>query len=273
MSRSLGQPVSIDELLKKKRAQANDEAKPVFLSKAERERQKAELAAAATSNQQNASTSSKSKSNGYAPAASHNRGPPPSGPRSMRPPEPDMPPPPLPPPAFKRAASELDAPSNLIGQGHANAPVIDENLIKSRYLGAHVDKKRKIRKMSDKKFVFDWDKGDDTGALVETSDSFQQGPSKGFTRPPPRAPIDESVVPARHSEVDNVDRDDVPLAGPAVGSNGGRKQRGALDERHWSEKDLKEMKERDWRIFREDFSIAARGQSHQLIACFAHAAS
>lgn len=28
---------------------------------------------------------------------------------------------------------------------------------------------------------------------------------------------------------------------------------------HWSEKKLEEMKERDWRIFREDFSISARG--------------
>ena len=32
-----------------------------------------------------------------------------------------------------------------------------------------------------------------------------------------------------------------------------------IDERHWTEKSLDEMKERDWRIFREDFSIAARG--------------
>lgn len=28
---------------------------------------------------------------------------------------------------------------------------------------------------------------------------------------------------------------------------------------HWSEKKLEDMKERDWRIFREDFSISARG--------------
>ncbi|KAG5220954.1 mRNA splicing protein [Salix suchowensis] len=32
-----------------------------------------------------------------------------------------------------------------------------------------------------------------------------------------------------------------------------------FDERHWTEKPLEEMKERDWRIFREDFSISARG--------------
>ena len=29
---------------------------------------------------------------------------------------------------------------------------------------------------------------------------------------------------------------------------------------HWSEKKLEDMKERDWRIFREDFSISARGK-------------
>jgi len=29
---------------------------------------------------------------------------------------------------------------------------------------------------------------------------------------------------------------------------------------HWSEKKLEDMKERDWRIFREDFSISARGE-------------
>jgi ATP-dependent RNA helicase DDX23/PRP28 len=38
-----------------------------------------------------------------------------------------------------------------------------------------------------------------------------------------------------------------------------RAAKGAADERHWTDKKLDEMRERDWRIFREDFSIAARG--------------
>ena len=38
-----------------------------------------------------------------------------------------------------------------------------------------------------------------------------------------------------------------------------RAQKNGLDERHWTEKPLDQMKERDWRIFREDFSITARG--------------
>jgi ATP-dependent RNA helicase DDX23/PRP28 len=40
-----------------------------------------------------------------------------------------------------------------------------------------------------------------------------------------------------------------------------RAGRGTTDERHWSDKPLDEMKDRDWRIFREDFSIQARGGS------------
>lgn len=38
-----------------------------------------------------------------------------------------------------------------------------------------------------------------------------------------------------------------------------RAGKGHNDDRHWSEKPLEEMKDRDWRIFREDFSISARG--------------
>lgn len=49
------------------------------------------------------------------------------------------------------------------------------------------------------------------------------------------------------------------LAGFDRGVERKEKSKGPTDDRHWSEKTLAEMKERDWRIFREDFSIAARG--------------
>lgn len=32
------------------------------------------------------------------------------------------------------------------------------------------------------------------------------------------------------------------------------------DDRHWSEKALDEMTERDWRIFREDYNITIKGK-------------
>ena len=37
------------------------------------------------------------------------------------------------------------------------------------------------------------------------------------------------------------------------------------DERHWTEKTLEEMTERDWRIFKEDFNISTKGT--RLWAC------
>lgn len=31
------------------------------------------------------------------------------------------------------------------------------------------------------------------------------------------------------------------------------------DDRHWADKELNEMQDRDWRIFREDFNISTKG--------------
>ena len=38
-----------------------------------------------------------------------------------------------------------------------------------------------------------------------------------------------------------------------------KEKKSAWDDRHWSEKPLSEMKERDWRIFKEDFNISTKG--------------
>lgn len=40
-----------------------------------------------------------------------------------------------------------------------------------------------------------------------------------------------------------------------------RTHRAQWDERHWTEKPLAEMRDRDWRIFKEDYSIASKGGS------------
>jgi len=36
-------------------------------------------------------------------------------------------------------------------------------------------------------------------------------------------------------------------------------ERRRYDERHWTEKKLEEMADRDWRIFKEDYNITTRG--------------
>ncbi|KAG8954718.1 mRNA splicing protein prp28 [Tulasnella sp. 424] len=157
------------------------------------------------------------------------------------------------------ASSVVDGYSPSVGST-ADAPFVppmtesEIDAIRSRYLGVD-KKKRKIRKMNDKKFVFDWDEQEDTIALAGGGGVRELGLKGGavmFGRGH-IAGMDDGAhtrgealnVPGAERHVDPVERK--------------KASKSYLDERHWSEKPLQEMKERDWRIFREDFSIASRG--------------
>ncbi|KAL5511652.1 PRP28 [Sanghuangporus vaninii] len=152
-----------------------------------------------------------------------------------------------PPPAVNGSSALVDASSNFVPQMNDN----DLSAIRSRYLGVD-KKKRKIRKMNDRKFVFDWDEQDDT--LAEDSPMVvganRQGAQVMFGRGHLAGMDDGGSVP-RGSQPAEVKFSDALERRKAAKSG--------VDERHWSEKALSEMKERDWRIFREDFSIATRG--------------
>jgi ATP-dependent RNA helicase DDX23/PRP28 len=134
----------------------------------------------------------------------------------------------------------------------------DLSAIRSRYLGVD-KKKRKIRKMNDRKFVFDWDTQDDT--FAEDSPlavgSSRQGAQVMFGRGR-IAGIDDGggTGSRRVSEGNSKNLTNAHLA-DAIERRKAAKI--GFDERHWTDKRLEEMKERDWRIFREDFSISARG--------------
>jgi ATP-dependent RNA helicase DDX23/PRP28 len=122
--------------------------------------------------------------------------------------------------------------------------------LRSRYLGVD-KKKRKIRRMNERKFVFDWD---------EQEDTFSADPSA-------------NIGVQRQGAQVMFGRGHIAGMDDGGGSRGGTKPDSQLadamerrkaakhgyDDRHWTDKALDEMKERDWRIFREDFSIAARG--------------
>ncbi|KAJ8454576.1 hypothetical protein ONZ45_g19251 [Pleurotus djamor] len=155
-----------------------------------------------------------------------------------------MPPPPL--PTNKTALT--DASTSFV------PPMTETDLssIRSRYLGVD-KKKRKIRKMNDRKFVFDWDTQDDT--LAEDSllavGSNRQGAQVMFGRGHLAGMDDGGGSGPR--KVDGV------AANLADAMERRKAAKQGIDERHWTEKPLEEMKERDWRIFREDFSISARG--------------
>ncbi|KAF7304784.1 Pre-mRNA-splicing ATP-dependent RNA helicase PRP28 [Mycena kentingensis (nom. inval.)] len=163
-----------------------------------------------------------------------------------------MPPPPV--PAHATAAAAGDA---LAETSATYTPPLNDNdreAIRSRYLG--VDKKRrKIRKMNDRKFVFDWDNQDDT--MADDAPSFVGGQRQGAQVMFGRghiAGMDDYGGVRRGSG--NGAADTTHLADAMERRKAAKS---GLDERHWTEKPLVDMKERDWRIFREDFSITARG--------------
>ncbi|PWN52001.1 DEAD-domain-containing protein [Violaceomyces palustris] len=134
--------------------------------------------------------------------------------------------------------------SSSNGDGSRNGvekPVTEaeQALIRQRYLGVKEIKKRPKKKLSDKKFVFDWAQEDDTSDKIN---------------PVYESSLEASVFGAGgRAGMDPTERSRNGLNLPKRGA------KSAFDEKHWSEKTLDEMKERDWRIFREDFAIAARG--------------
>lgn len=171
--------------------------------------------------------------------------------------------------AVASASARNGAPSDAADDA---LPVYDPLALKARYLGDKTAVKRKTRKQSDKKFVFDWDKTEDTATANEVDPLYitlRAGGGHQLTpaNARPNGGANGTLVSTAKAE----DETDVPLAGPTIRAKA--KVRSIIDERHWTEKGLDEMKERDWRIFREDFSIAARGGSIPLPMRYWHESS
>jgi ATP-dependent RNA helicase DDX23/PRP28 len=157
-----------------------------------------------------------------------------------------MAPPPVP-------AKGKQDPANTNGNSSGNADdgvgmtSSELSAIRSRYLGVD-KKKRPVRKLSDRKFVFDWAEQDDTFAMDSPSavGSQRQGAAVMFGR----------------GHLAGMENTSIPHLPPRPDTSSmalDPRKKAPADERHWTEKPLEEMKDRDWRIFREDFSISARG--------------
>ncbi|THH33957.1 hypothetical protein EUX98_g227 [Antrodiella citrinella] len=188
------------------------------------------------------------------------KGGPPSGPSSSRPSGPSTPssmgPPPVP---GEGSSTGHSTPHSITESSEPYVPPMTDNdlsAIRSRYLGVD-KKKRKIRKMNDRKFVFDWDEQDDTFSSEAPAavGGARQGAQVMFGRGH-IAGMDDGGGPVTLSTGKGPSGEGMQMADPLE-----RRQaaKSGIDERHWTEKPLEEMKERDWRIFREDFSISARG--------------
>ncbi|PGH30024.1 pre-mRNA-splicing ATP-dependent RNA helicase PRP28 [[Emmonsia] crescens] len=277
-------PLSVEELLRKKREADEAASKPKFLSKAEREKLALEKRAKEVENKKRldtngaGSSSRGTEANGYASSASRNdgidghsrssipsrprnlrHGEIPTAPAAMRTKQNDMPPPPLPGPKTEQKGEKRPSPDEA-----------QAALIRQRYMGSdqtsNFSAKKKRRRTTERKFNFEWNADEDTSPDYNplyqnrsTANFFGRGRLAGFSDE-----VADTV--ARNYAKALEDRD--PEAGKArareiLEMERRRKEEGgrhALDA-HWSEKKLEHMRERDWRIFKEDFNISTKGGS------------
>ncbi|KAI7897581.1 P-loop containing nucleoside triphosphate hydrolase protein [Cokeromyces recurvatus] len=138
----------------------------------------------------------------------------------------------------------------------------EKQAIRERYFGGE-RKKRKIRRMNERKFVFDWDAGEDTSydfnplySNKHTAQMFGRGHIAG---------IDIKEQKKRQSEFydrllkERRTSEELERANVLKQISINKEAKTKWDERHWTEKPLEQMKDRDWRIFKEDFNISTKG--------------
>ncbi|GIZ49758.1 hypothetical protein CKM354_001278500 [Cercospora kikuchii] len=266
------QPLSVEELLARKKAQDAAAAKPKFLSKKERERLAKEKEAREAALSQSANGSSKQDvSREVANVPTGPRGNAPRGPASMRSSVDlankgyDIKPPP---PPKDVAVSK--------GKDKSVNKAVDETtkvaeLNKQRYMGADTNTStfsasKKRKRTTEKKFNFEWNAEEDTSpdynpiyATRTENNFFGRGRLGGFAD-------DATDAQARAYALAIAERD--PEAGKQRAAQILEMERRKREEggrngidKHWSEKKLEHMRERDWRIFKEDFNISTKGGS------------
>lgn len=134
--------------------------------------------------------------------------------------------------------------------------------IKERYLGL-VKKKRRVRRLNDRKFVFDWDASEDTAVDYNpiykekhTVQFYGRGHIGGIdlkAQKKEQSKFYGELLERRRTQAEK-DQEVVRLKKIKR-----KEEKQKWDDRHWSHKSLEEMQERDWRIFREDFNITIKG--------------
>lgn len=134
--------------------------------------------------------------------------------------------------------------------------------IKERYLGI-IKKRKRIRRLNDRKFVFDWDAGDDTsqdynGLYKErhTVQFFGRGNVAGIDIKYQKKDQSKFYGDLLEKRRTDGEKEQEKKRLKAVAKKEAKQK---WDDRHWTDKSLEEMTERDWRIFREDYNISCKG--------------
>lgn len=271
-------PVDLDELLRKKKAADAAAARPKFIPKAQRDKlnaekeakEKDELKRKAAADAQKRKEDEKkwearSNGNGNASQSTESR-------NSQRPLQ----------NGDARNRDGKDAKGRRDGfkkqdktssKPKQSAEDIESELLRSRYLGPEVNQqsnfsaKKKRMRTTEKKFNFDWDLGEDTSRRDEST--YNGGGSMGFAFSGVGGEFDEGAEERTRKRARMVEDRDA--------EHGKERAKGIMEDffkakekateraektglgRHWSEKGLNEMRERDWRIFKEDFGISTKG--------------
>lgn len=120
--------------------------------------------------------------------------------------------------------------------------------------------KKKRRRTTDKKFNFDWDADDDTSRPADPRYADRPEPAfrlGGFGEETMDEIIQRKAEAIRKTDPEHGEERARQLLEQHERAKHAQ-ERNSLG-KHWSEKKLEEMKERDWRIFKEDFGIATKG--------------
>lgn len=144
-----------------------------------------------------------------------------------------------------------------------------QNLIRQRYMGADQNQstfsaKKKRRRTTEKKFNFEWNAEEDTSpdynplyqARAEAN-FYGRGHLGGFAED-----LADGVARKYAKALEERDRESGSArAQEMMEMERRRREEGGRNsiEKHWSEKKLEHMRERDWRIFKEDFNISTKG--------------
>ncbi|KAL4960416.1 uncharacterized protein BDV14DRAFT_192998 [Aspergillus stella-maris] len=270
-------PLSVEELVRKKREADAAAARPKFVSKAERERLAMEKRAKEVEAQRRTKTNgtpngidgmdldtpSTGSETPYTNGDSRSI---PTGPRAMR--NGDAPTG----PAAMRSRNEsyLTKPEGKHSQRYdeEDEATAQAALVKQRYMGAdqtsNFSAKKKRKRTTDRKFNFEWNAEEDTSGdynpLYQNrheANFFGRGRLAGFGDD-----VADSVAKKYARALEDRDREAGSIRAREILEMERRRReettRGQLD-KHWSEKKLEHMRERDWRIFKEDFNIATKG--------------
>ncbi|MBA0570486.1 hypothetical protein Golob_004138 [Gossypium lobatum] len=142
--------------------------------------------------------------------------------------------------------------------------------IKKQYLGSKKPKKRVIKPSEKFRFSFDWENTEDTSrhmnSLYKNPHEAQLLFDRGFRAGMDRR--DQKKLAAKNKEMrEEIRKKEGVKEKPEEAAVQRLKEAAANTydtfdmrvDKHWSEKKLEEMTERDWRFFREDFNISHEG--------------